>query len=996
VKNLRVRKEMPAALGARTGEFKDGRMTKPKFNKDLVREAAAGRWREIGTSVCGLTEEQMEPIHQPCPGCGGIDRYRAFGDFNETGGVFCNQCHNEKCSDGFSTVMWATRCTFSEALAKVADNLGLSPNKKKGGKKPEADPTKDLEWMPWNDTMAAFFCTAKKGVTEESLLAQGCKMARYKNLTCIVWPIIGPDLDTDKPIGYIVMDYGARRNIPKYDIHGNFIENIDKKVTFGSKSGFVGVDAIQKMKQFGMVDLIWKAEGITDLCAFWANIPENLRGKHVVLSTSCGANENPKWMGDFLSNFNVNIVHDADKGGQGGAEKWGINIAVNAAEGKQVRNVQLPYDVQEKDGKDSRDFWIEGNTWGDLLNLADKTEPIVVVRNASCENNPAGYPLQEIILKKLQAEIIGEDEEGVIFLYSEANSKYAKVEQVDRLNRERLIQIFGPPALQIISDEPDGEETFTLKDVKGAIALVAGRNRIPEKVGGDLAVLVRSTMRNNFFATDKRCLLYRYADGCYRPNGREFVLGEVKKLCDDTSLGIRWTSHKGEEVFRAILTHASLLEDEPPADSVNVLNGIVRLQDGVLLEHSPKRLSSIQLPVKYDPDARCPQIEHFVGQVFPSDALHLAWEMFGWLLAPDYSNQQAILLFGPGGDGKSTCLRLVNAFLGQHNCSSVSLHELEANRFAKSQLLGKLANVCADLPSEDLQGTSIFKEISGGDIITGEDKFKSPFQFRPFARLLFSANSLPRSRDASDGFYDRWVIVPFPNQFRDTNRCIPQARLISQITSPAELSGLLNKAIAYRQTVLASGSLTISTSVRQAHDEFRATTDPFRVWVAQHLEISPVGYVPKEELRKAYAESCAADGRSALTTTSITRHLKKTMPKVKMGQITINGKRTWCYHGIVLKDLPRHTQFIAQHSHDTPLSSIAENAEENQANSSPAQEAQLLSTSVGREGVLEEGWSERVSSSEQKKGESEKVVQSVQYPNQSQVPSFDGRGSMTL
>ena len=50
---------------------------------------------------------------------------------------------------------------------------------------------------------------------------------------------------------------------------------------------------------------------------------------------------------------------------------------------------------------------------------------------------------------------------------------------------------------------------------------------------------------------------------------------------------------------------------------------------------------------------------------------------------------------------------------------------------------------------------------TGGDTLTAERKFGHPFVFRNRATMIFSANELPGSADLSDGFFSRWVIVPF-------------------------------------------------------------------------------------------------------------------------------------------------------------------------------------------------------------------------------------------
>ena len=100
-------------------------------------------------------------------------------------------------------------------------------------------------------------------------------------------------------------------------------------------------------------------------------------------------------------------------------------------------------------------------------------------------------------------------------------------------------------------------------------------------------------------------------------------------------------------------------------------------------------------------------------------------------------------------------------FVGADNVSNVSLQQLASNRFAAASLEGKLANICADLPATRLEDTQLFKGITGGgDIIQAERKFQASFSFKPFARLLFSANRLPQSPDSSEAFFDRWIIVP--------------------------------------------------------------------------------------------------------------------------------------------------------------------------------------------------------------------------------------------
>jgi putative DNA primase/helicase len=85
--------------------------------------------------------------------------------------------------------------------------------------------------------------------------------------------------------------------------------------------------------------------------------------------------------------------------------------------------------------------------------------------------------------------------------------------------------------------------------------------------------------------------------------------------------------------------------------------------------------------------------------------------------------------------------------LGPENISAESLHRILDNRFAVAELYGKLANIDADMSTEALRNTGILKKLTGSDPIPAEQKFKPPFRFVNYAKLLFSANDMPHTPD---------------------------------------------------------------------------------------------------------------------------------------------------------------------------------------------------------------------------------------------------------
>jgi len=403
------------------------------------------------------------------------------------------------------------------------------------------------------------------------------------------------------------------------------------------------------------------------------------------------------------------------------------------------------------------------------------------------------------------------------------------------------------------------------------------------------------------FARDAGGVLYVFQEGVYQSSGERYVHRRVKKIVIDRKKESDWSTRVAGQVTEWIRTDAPDLWGAPPIGTLNVLNGLLDLASLKLRPHDPLFLSPFHIPVVYVPASTCPAIDQFIAEVFPEDALDLAFEILGDLLTPERSIQKAVLLVGEGGNGKGVFLALVIVFVGSRNVSNISLHKLEADRFAVARIYAKLANVCADLPSEHLTGTSVFKQITGNDTVTGEYKFRDSFSFSPHCRLLFSANHPPQSKDASKAFYDRWIVVPFNRTFRGAENETPRNVLDARLAAPGELSGALNKAIAALRRLRIAGRFTESESTRTALAQFHAVTDPLAVWLDRQTVALPTAVIPKSELHTAYNQTCQWDGRPPMTNQLFGRALKKLRPDLQEAQRTVGFRLQWVYVGIGLR-----------------------------------------------------------------------------------------------
>ncbi len=439
----------------------------------------------------------------------------------------------------------------------------------------------------------------------------------------------------------------------------------------------------------------------------------------------------------------------------------------------------------------------------------------------------------------------------------------------------------------------------------------------------DAAAIANDITTNHHFSRDAGGGIYVYQGGVYVPGGDLAIRQAVKRYFIEEEIPESWSRTKAEEVVEYIGVDAHPLWESPPLDRINVRDGLLDWRAGELLPHDPAFRSPVQLPIHYDPAATCPRWDRFIEEVFPEDARPLAWEIAAWLMVPFTGLQKAILLVGGGGNGKSAFLRGLTAFLGSRNISSETLHRLEDNRFALVSLAGRLANICADLPGEDLASTSIFKALVGGDRLTAERKFKPAFELAPYARLVFSANRPPRSKDSSEGFFQRWLVVKFDQVFRGTKREIPAHVLDAQLADPTELSGLLNRALLALPGVLDHG-LTVSRSMRRAAEEFRSVTDPVEVWLEGHVIVDPAAWTEKQALRSAYNRDAAQHARPAETDMSFTAAIRRRWPEIRDSKRSLHGRRAWSWLGIgLLGDLPSDVPGVEMPSGVSRLSRLS-------------------------------------------------------------------------
>lgn len=318
-------------------------------------------------------------------------------------------------------------------------------------------------------------------------------------------------------------------------------------------------------------------------------------------------------------------------------------------------------------------------------------------------------------------------------------------------------------------------------------------------------------------------------------------------------------------VYRLILKDIRLqvkIEDvnKYPSYWINFKNGMLDVKNGKIYPHSPEYKSIFQIPHNYYPelDIQKSVFHEFLQSRINEDNQQMLYESAGHCLLPDVIFQKFLVLVGNGNNGKTVILNQITRILGEKNVSAIKLQEL-SDRFTTEKLLGKQANICADIPNTALKDTSTLKLLTGQDLVKAEYKGGEVFFFRNKAKFLFSCNELPSVLDdRSNGFFRRLQIIRFPEQ----GKFIPD--LYEKLAEKREVEILISYLVSRVKLALERGKLYESRENIAEISKLREESDTVQSFLNNATTLNKEGRVRRPDLFAAYIDFCKNEDRIPL------------------------------------------------------------------------------------------------------------------------------------
>ncbi|CQR75087.1 hypothetical protein SOV_35900 [Sporomusa ovata DSM 2662] len=377
-------------------------------------------------------------------------------------------------------------------------------------------------------------------------------------------------------------------------------------------------------------------------------------------------------------------------------------------------------------------------------------------------------------------------------------------------------------------------------------------------------------------------VLHVYKDGIYSNKQTDLEASMIRHLPELTQAKRRET-----------LAYLELIAEETAMATANYIavnNGIYDLETDGLREYSPDIVIKNRISVNYDSSAYDQTVDKTLNKICCQDPelRMLLEEVVGYMLLRRNELGKCFILIGGGSNGKSSFIDMLKYFLKPVNYSALALEEID-KRFKTAELFGKLANLGDDISNKYIEETAIFKKLVTGETVNVERKGEHPFEFDNYAKLVFSANDMPRINDLSEGLRRRLIIIPFNAKFNETDVDF-DPNITDKLQTDSAMRYLLKIGIDGLKKVLKNKGFTLPAIVKRALARYEIDNNPLLGFLEEHPKIE--NEVVKEVYLK-YDLWCRQANLKPLSRPMFGRELSKQGFKSKT--VTINGESLRIY-----------------------------------------------------------------------------------------------------
>lgn len=260
--------------------------------------------------------------------------------------------------------------------------------------------------------------------------------------------------------------------------------------------------------------------------------------------------------------------------------------------------------------------------------------------------------------------------------------------------------------------------------------------------------------------------LYYFNGYCYQMLDKEGLIELYRDKVDD---GLH--DERGMRLFAEL--HEYLLTDskirvKPDEDDISsfvvLKNGVYDLRTKELKRNTPNVIAFSYVNASFVKGEVCPRFDSFLNEVTGGNEVLIErmWMALGYILTQSMDAKAFFVMGQAPNSGKSLFGHFIQNLYDSNCISAIALSDMNGE-FSLGQLVGKAVNVSLDLPHSKISVAAVskLKMLTGGDLITVNEKYQKQFKYQNRAKFIFASNHPIQLTQDDDAFWDRLVFLPF-------------------------------------------------------------------------------------------------------------------------------------------------------------------------------------------------------------------------------------------
>lgn len=383
---------------------------------------------------------------------------------------------------------------------------------------------------------------------------------------------------------------------------------------------------------------------------------------------------------------------------------------------------------------------------------------------------------------------------------------------------------------------------------------------------------------------------YWYCNGYYKHMDKNAVKAKISAYIPDTLTNDNLLNN----VYNLMLADSDHMANEKGFNTnekyINFKNGLYNIDTKALEPHNADILYTRQVNTEYIEGSTITEYHtftKFIRDLCKSADGGIDWQAYkalqevaGLAISNIYGHKtkKAVFLYSPvGNTGKSQFLGLLGHLIGQENITSIPLQNMNEDKgrfaFANAGLVRLIMN--GDQSKADIKDSSIFKSVTGGDVIKVEAKGKDIKALVFKGLVIIACNDLPYiADDKGEHIYRRMYIVPCTHTIEEKER---DPNILDKMIQ--ELPAIVNWAIEGLHRLKANNyNFTEIAAGNQYIEDYRKNSDTVFGFLSDEgytITKDPNDKISKKRLLEQYNQYCIREERQSVSKRQFGERLEK-------------------------------------------------------------------------------------------------------------------------